>query len=427
MIGFKAGVALVLASTQLPKLFGVKGAHGDFWERMGHFVSHVGETNAASLALGLAALAVLLLGKSFLPNKPVALFVVIGGIVAASLVDLGGARREAARRGAAGPAARSACPRAAADDLNELLPLAMACFLLGAVETAAIGRMFARKHGYRLDTQPGVPRARRREPRRRPRPGLPGQRRHVAVARQRERRRAHAALGPGRGAASCWSSRSSSPDLLREPAAAGARRDRARGRDGPVQGRRRSSGCGACTAASSSIAIAALVGVLGSGLLRGVLIGAVISILLLLRRASRPHVADPRPHPGHDALLRPRRATPRTSRVPGVLVVPRRGVAPLLQRRARARDRLGARAAPSRRALRLVVCDLVHLAARGRGRRGDARRSCTTTSRTRASRFRIVEARGAVRDILRAEGLEERVGAISRPLSLDEVLAEPRG
>src|SRR5205823_5230561 len=36
-------------------------------------------------------------------------------------------------------------------DLNELLPLALACFLLGAVETAAIGRMFAAKHGGRFD------------------------------------------------------------------------------------------------------------------------------------------------------------------------------------------------------------------------------------------------------------------------------------
>ena len=35
----------------------------------------------------------------------------------------------------------------------------------------------------------------------------------------------------------------------------------------------------------------ALVGVLTSGLLRGVLIGAVISIILLIRRASRPNVA----------------------------------------------------------------------------------------------------------------------------------------
>src|SRR5437773_8621648 len=36
-------------------------------------------------------------------------------------------------------------------DLNQLLPLAFACFLLGAVETAAIGRMFVAKHGGRFD------------------------------------------------------------------------------------------------------------------------------------------------------------------------------------------------------------------------------------------------------------------------------------
>src|SRR5439155_18082108 len=40
LIGFKAGVALQLASTQLPKLFGVKGGHGNFWERMDVFFRH---------------------------------------------------------------------------------------------------------------------------------------------------------------------------------------------------------------------------------------------------------------------------------------------------------------------------------------------------------------------------------------------------
>src|SRR5258705_10127986 len=89
LIGFKAGVALQLASTQLPKLFGVKGGHGNFWERMDVFFRHVGETNASSLVLGCAALGLLILGKKLLPNKPVALFVVIGGIVAASVVDFG--------------------------------------------------------------------------------------------------------------------------------------------------------------------------------------------------------------------------------------------------------------------------------------------------------------------------------------------------
>src|SRR4051794_13310762 len=57
MIGFKSGVALHLASTQLPKLFGVKGGHADFWERMHVFLQHIGETNTTSLLLGCSALA----------------------------------------------------------------------------------------------------------------------------------------------------------------------------------------------------------------------------------------------------------------------------------------------------------------------------------------------------------------------------------
>src|SRR5215813_3094622 len=38
MTGFKTGIALVLASTQLPKLCGFAGPHGgSFWSRVGHF------------------------------------------------------------------------------------------------------------------------------------------------------------------------------------------------------------------------------------------------------------------------------------------------------------------------------------------------------------------------------------------------------
>ena len=68
MIGFKCGVALYLASTQLPKLFGIKGGHGDFWERMGHFLTHLGETNPTSLALGAAALVLLCSARDSCPT-----------------------------------------------------------------------------------------------------------------------------------------------------------------------------------------------------------------------------------------------------------------------------------------------------------------------------------------------------------------------
>ncbi len=86
MVGFKCGVALFLASTQLPKLFGLHGAHGDFWANMRHFLTNLHETNRASLATGLAALTILILGKIFLKHRPVALFVVIGGIIASVLL-----------------------------------------------------------------------------------------------------------------------------------------------------------------------------------------------------------------------------------------------------------------------------------------------------------------------------------------------------
>ena len=49
MIGFKCGVALFLASTQLPKLFGIHGAHGNFWENSGNFL-HAPGRNQSHLA-----------------------------------------------------------------------------------------------------------------------------------------------------------------------------------------------------------------------------------------------------------------------------------------------------------------------------------------------------------------------------------------
>src|SRR5712675_2320259 len=150
MTGFKCGVGRFLASTQLPKLFGFHGAHGDFWGNSSHFLKHLHETNPASLLVGGTALAVLILGKIFLKNKPVSLFVVIGGIVAASALSLGAYGVKLLGNVPEGLPAIG-LPAVYWHDFNELLPLAFACFLLGAVETAAIARMFTAKHGGRFN------------------------------------------------------------------------------------------------------------------------------------------------------------------------------------------------------------------------------------------------------------------------------------
>src|SRR4051812_44461880 len=133
LVGFKCGVALFLASTQLPKLCGFHGTHADFWVNSSHFLQHLNETNGASLVIGVAALVVLVLGKVFFEHKPVALFVVVGGIIASSLFDL---ESRGVRLLGEVPQGLPAVglPGIHWSDLNELLPLAFACFLLGAVE-----------------------------------------------------------------------------------------------------------------------------------------------------------------------------------------------------------------------------------------------------------------------------------------------------
>lgn len=77
LLGFKAGAALTIGMTQLPKLFGVSGGGDHFFERAWTLAGQLGETNVFVFGMGLAALALLLLGEKFLPQRPIALLVVL--------------------------------------------------------------------------------------------------------------------------------------------------------------------------------------------------------------------------------------------------------------------------------------------------------------------------------------------------------------
>src|SRR5204862_5186141 len=125
---FKAGVALNLAITQLPNLFGFSDTPGSFWRRSASFLAHLNETNSVALALGLGALAILVLGKRFLANRPVGLFVFVGGIVFATLVrvDTHGVKLLGEVPQGLPPVS---IPAVHWSDLNHLLPLSLACFM----------------------------------------------------------------------------------------------------------------------------------------------------------------------------------------------------------------------------------------------------------------------------------------------------------
>jgi MFS superfamily sulfate permease-like transporter len=146
------------------------------------------------------------------------------------------------------------------------------------------------------------------------------------------------------------------------------------------------------------VAIAALLGVLGSGPTNGVLIGAGISIVLLLRQAARPRVTELARVPGtmHFADLA---RHPENQRAPGVLVA--RCEASLVYFNVEyVRERVLELLAARGDGVRLVIFFLgsvprIDLA--GVELIADLHR----TLRAKGIALRLVDARGAVRDALR--------------------------
>jgi MFS superfamily sulfate permease-like transporter len=76
--------------------------------------------------------------------------------------------------------------------------------------------------------------------------------------------------------------------------------------------------------------------------------------------------------------------------------------------------------------LRLVICDLSnspYIDVAGADMLATLNRELTL----RGASMRIVEAHAKVRDLLRAEGLEEQVGYFGRHMSVDQAIAEFAG
>ena len=416
MVGFKCGVALFLASTQLPKLFGIHGAHGNFWVNSANFLKHLHETNLTSLTIGGAALAVLVLGKIFLKNKPVALFVVIGGILVSGWLGL-----EARGVKLLGAVPQGLPPlglpgaldwsdwESALQNFNSLVPLAFACFLLAAVETAAIGRTFTAKHGGRLDANQEF----------------------LALAAS------NLAVGLGRGFPV---SGGMSQSLVNE--GGGART--------PLSGAFAAgiilvvvlffshllaalpqpvlaavvlvavAGLFKLSTLKELwrgdrpefiVAMAAIVGVLGQGLLRGVMIGAVISLVLLIRRASRPHVAQLGRIPD-TRRFSDRERHPDNELIDGVLIF-RPESSLLYFNMDHVRDTIAERVRAEAMPPKLVVLDL-SAAAYVDMHSAHMLEELAGELKAAGVRLQVVEARSTVRDRLRAKGVEEHLGGVNR-------------
>lgn len=421
LLGFKAGAAFTIALTQLPKLFGVKGGGDGFFERLLILGGQIPETHLAVLGFGLVALVLLLLAEKYLPGRPAALFVVVASILVLTFTPLG----------ELGFSIVGALPQGLPDfklptvrvrDVEGVVPLAFACLLLSYVESVSAARALAEAHRYEID----------------PRQEFLG-------------------LGAANLGAALFQA---------YPVAGGLSQSSVNDKAGaktPLALVFASATIGLCLmfltdglknlpnvvlAAIVLVAVKGLVDIGGMkrlwrvsryefvvsmiafiavlllGILHGVIVAVLASLALLIRRVAHPHVATLGRIPGTRRFSDIER-NPDNTPVPGALVF--RVDAALLyfnvdQVYEDVRAMLRAAPAP----LKLVVCDLstspqVDLA---------GAKMLTKLHEELAAagiRMRMVAAHAAVRDILRAEGLEASLGYFGRRISVADVIDEFEG
>lgn len=416
LLGFKAGAALSIAATQLPSLFGVPGGGDHFFVRVLRVCEQLGDLNPATAAVGLGALVLLIVGEKLLPRWPVALMVVALSILAVSVTPLGQAGLKLVGSVPSGLPG-FAWPALRLRDMDGIVPLASAILLLAYVESVSAARTFAAKHGYRLDVRQELL-------------GLGGANLLVAFAggypvagglsqsAVNEKGGAKTPLSLVFASATLGLCLLFLTGLVRNlPSAvlAAIVLVAVKGLiDFPEAVR-----IWRVSRFEFKVAMVAFGGVLLLGILKGVVLAAIASILMLLRRAADPHVAFLGRIPGTRRFSDLARH-PDNERIQGVL--PFRVEASLLYfnvenvQRA-VLDRLRTEGSD----VRLVVCDLsaspfVDLA----GARMLAGLSDELAKRHVA--LRVAEVHATARDLLRTEGLEAKVGEINRFTSLGDAV-----
>jgi SulP family sulfate permease len=150
--GFLAGAAVDVVIGELPKLTGTSASGDTAWEELASWIRSLGEVSWTTVVVGSVALAAVLGLRFAAPRVPGALVLVVGGLLATWLFDLGA-------HGVAlvGPVPRGLpAPQLPGIDVFRqyyatILAAATGLLLIGFSQTAGDARAFAVRHRYRID------------------------------------------------------------------------------------------------------------------------------------------------------------------------------------------------------------------------------------------------------------------------------------
>jgi sulfate permease, SulP family len=150
--GFLAGAAIDVVIGELPKLTGTSSDGDNAWRELWTWLQGLGDIHWTTFAVGAVAIAVILVLRFTVPAIPGALVLVVGGLLASWLFDLG----------SHGVALVGDVPRGlptpdlppldlVRDNAAVIFVAAFALLLIGFSQTAGDARAFATRHRYRID------------------------------------------------------------------------------------------------------------------------------------------------------------------------------------------------------------------------------------------------------------------------------------
>jgi len=418
--GFKVGAGLVIASTQLPKLFGVVSGGGNFFTRIINLVRHLGDTNLATLGVGVGAIALLVVGERVLPRRPIALFVVAIAILVMTffpLASFGVKTVGAIPQGLP----HLGWPVVHWSEVDNLLVPALACFLLSYVESISVVRTFAIKHGYPVNADQellalGVANLAAGVGQGYP---LAGGMSQSAVNEKAGARTPLALVFASIAIGAVLLFLTGLMSNLPEPVLAAVVLIAVGGLIRP----RELLHLYRVSKLEFRVAMLATVGVLSFGILKGVLLAAIFSLLMLLKGASRPRIAVLGRLTGTDRFVDSSRYS-ESERVANVLVL--RVESGLFYFNAQPVKNEILRHVHQCEPVKLVVIDLstspnIDLA--GVRMLGELEEQLTQLGVS----LKLAEVHGAVRDLFQAERLHTRIGGIDQRLSIAALIEQRNG
>lgn len=149
-VGYMNGLGIAIVVGQLPKLFGFSTDADGFVDEIRQFVRHLDRTHVTTLVIGASVLLVLLVLPRILPRVPAILVGVIGATVATAVLDLsqdGVSTVGALPQGVPAPSV----PWTSVEDLGPLVVAAVGITLVALTDTIATATSFAARRGDEVD------------------------------------------------------------------------------------------------------------------------------------------------------------------------------------------------------------------------------------------------------------------------------------